>query len=82
MADDFIIKRSGAWDIDYDYIAPHKIQSISLKQFFWHKSPDVGIVSLHTAGGTISFGLANFTRLKEMVNYWLYQVETTDKHWM
>lgn len=82
VANDFIIKRSGAWDIDYDYIAPHKIQSISLKQFFWHKSPDVGIVSLHTAGGTISFGLANFTRLKEMVNYWLYQVETTDKHWM
>lgn len=82
VTNDFIIKRSGAWDIDYDYIAPHKIQSVSLKQFFWHKSPDVGIVSLHTAGGTISFGLADFTRLKGMVNHWLYQVETTNKHWM
>ena len=82
VTNDFIIKRSGAWDIDHDHIAPYKIQSISLKQFFWHKSSDVGIVSLHTAGGTISFGLANFTRLKQMVNYWLYQIETTDKHWM
>jgi len=82
VSDDFIIKQSGAWDIDNDYIAPHKIQSISLKQFFWQKGSDVGIVTLHTAGGTISFGLANFTKLNELVNYWLWQVEITDKHWM
>jgi putative membrane protein len=82
VSDDFIIKQSGAWDIDNDYIAPHKIQTISLKQFFWQKGSDVGIVTLHTAGGTISFGLANFTQLKQLVNYWLWQVETTDKHWM
>lgn len=79
---DFIIKQSGAWDIDNDFIAPHKIQTISLKQFFWQKWSDVGVVTLHTAGGTISFGLANYTTLKQLVNYWLYQVETTDKHWM
>jgi putative membrane protein len=82
VTDDFIIKQSGAWDIDEDYIAPHKIQAVSLKQFFWHKGSDIGIVTLHTAGGTISFGLANYTRLKELVNYWLYQVETSPKHWM
>ena len=82
VTDDFIIKQSGAWDIDNDYIAPHKIQTISLKQFFWQKGSDVGIVTLHTAGGTISFGLANFTKLNQLVNYWLWQVETTDKHWM
>jgi putative membrane protein len=79
---DFIIKQSGAWDIDNDFIAPHKIQTISLKQFFWQKWSDVGIVTLHTAGGTISFGLANYTTLKQLANYWLYQVETTNKHWM
>ncbi len=80
--DEFIIKRSGAWDIDNDIIMPHKIQSLSVTQYFWHKSSDIGILSLHTAGGTISFGLADFTRLKALVNHWLYQVETTDKHWM
>lgn len=80
--DDFIVKQSGAWDIEKDYIAPHKIHAIAIRQYFWHKSSDIGIVNLYTAGGKISFGLANYTKLKELVNYWLYQVETTDKNWM
>lgn len=80
--DEFIIKRSGAWDIDNDIIMPHKIQALSVTQYFWHKSSDIGIVTLHTAGGSLSFGLANFTKLRQLVNYWLYQVETTNKHWM
>lgn len=80
--DDFIIKQSGAWDIDKDYIAPYRIHAISLTQYFWHKSSDIGIVNLHTAGGTLSFGLADYTRLKQLVNYWLYQIETSDKNWM
>jgi len=82
VSDDFIIKQSGAWDIDKEFIAPHKIQTISIKQYFWHKSSNIGIVTLHTAGGTLSFGLADYTRLKQYVNYWLYQVETGTKHWM
>mgnify|MGYP000906742211 CR=1 FL=1 len=80
--EEFIVKQSGAWDIDKDYIAPHKIQAISVKQYFWHKSSNIGIVTLHTAGGTLSFGLADYTKIKEFVNYWLYQVETTNKNWM
>ncbi|MGQ2984922.1 PH domain-containing protein [Flavobacterium sp.] len=79
---DFIIKQGGAWDIDNDFLEPHKIHTVSLTQYFWQKGSDVGIVSLHTAGGTITFGLANYTRLKQLANYWLYQVETTEKHWM
>lgn len=80
--DDFIIKQSGAWDIDKEFIAPHKIQTITIKQYFWHKSSNIGIVTLYTAGGTLSFGLADYTRLKQFVNYWLYQIETGTKHWM
>jgi len=80
--DDFIIKQSGAWDIDKEFIAPNKIQTISIKQYFWHKGSNIGIVTLHTAGGTLSFGLADYTHLKQLVNYWLYQVETDTKHWM
>lgn len=82
VSDDFIIKQSGAWDIDKDYIAPYRIHAIAVRQYFWHKGSDIGIVNLYTAGGTISFGLANYTKLKELVNYWLYQVETTEKNWM
>ncbi|RZJ59485.1 MAG: hypothetical protein EOO45_25560, partial [Flavobacterium sp.] len=80
--DEFVIKQSGAWDVDRDFIAPHKIQSLSLKQFFWHRSSNIGIVTLHTAGGPISFGLADYSRLKELVNYWLCQVESGNRNWM
>ncbi|MDV6167084.1 PH domain-containing protein [Flavobacterium sp. DG1-102-2] len=82
VSDDFIIKQSGAWDIDREFIVPDKIQTISIKQYFWHKGSDIGIVTLHTAGGTLSFGLSNYTRLKQLVNYWLYQVETGTGQWM
>lgn len=82
VTEDFIIKQSGAWDVDNEFIAPHKIQTVSLTQYFWHKHSNIGIVTLHTAGGAISFGLTDFTRLKQLVNYWLYQVETSPKNWM
>ena len=78
----FVIRQHGAWDIENDFIAPHKIQAIKLTQFFWQKYSNVGTVKIFTAGGNISFGLANFTQLKKLTNYWLYQVETTNKNWM
>lgn len=82
VSEDFIIKQSGAWDIDLDYLEPHKIQSIEMTQYFWQKSADVGKVTLYTAGGQISFGLANYTKLKHYANYWLYQLEAGNKEWM
>jgi putative membrane protein len=78
----FIIKQSGAWDIDTDYLQPHKIQSMKLTQYFWQKSADVGKVKLYTAGGAISFGPANYTIQKQFANYWLYRVEKENKGWM
>lgn len=80
--DSFIIKRSGAWDIGTEILAPHKIQAVSLTQYFWHVSSNIGTVTLHTAGGSISFGLADYTELKRLTNHWLYQVEAADKNWM
>ncbi len=79
---DFIIKKSGAWDIEYQIIEPHKIQGITTKQFFWHKRSDVGHIILHTAGGDVSFRFANFSEINKQINYWLYQVESSNKHWM
>jgi len=79
---DFIIKRHGAWDIEHEIIEPHKIQSITAKQYFWHKSSDVGHLILHTAAGDLDFRFGNFTHIKQLVNYWLYQVETSKENWM
>jgi putative membrane protein len=78
--DDFII--SGAWDVDNEIIEPGKIQAITTSQLFWHKSVDIGSITIHTAGGNISFQLGNFTTIKQYVNLWLYEMETSDSNWM
>lgn len=81
ISNDTIIKQSGVWDIDQEIIEIQKIQAITTSQLFWHKKPNIGTVTLHTAGGNISFRLANFTYIKLLVNTWLYQVETSKKSW-
>lgn len=82
VSDDFIIKKSGAWDVQHEIIEPHKIQAVTTQQFFWHKRSDVGHVVLHTAAGNIRFRFANFTQINQKINYWLYQVESSEKSWM
>lgn len=80
--DRHIIKQSGAWDIDTEILEIEKIQALSTSQLFWHKRLNIGTLTVHTAGGAIHFQLGNFERIKEYVNLWLYQIESTDKNWM
>ncbi|HUH50609.1 MAG TPA: PH domain-containing protein [Flavobacterium sp.] len=79
---DFIIKKEGAWDIEHKIIEPYKIQAITAKQYFWNKRHNVGHIILHTAAGDLRFNFANFTQINAQINYWLYQVESSDKNWM
>lgn len=79
---ELIIKKSGIWDISHDFVFPHKIQSITTFQYPWHKSVDVGHVNLHTAAGIIHFKYGNYTEIKKLVNYWLYQIESGSEEWM
>ena len=80
--DRFIIKQSGAWDISNEILEPGKIQAITMSQLFWHKSVDIVYLTLHTAGGNISFQLGNYTKIKQYVNLWLYEMEASDSNWM
>jgi putative membrane protein len=80
--DDFIIKQSGAWDISHEIIEPEKIQAITTSQLFWHKNLNIGSLTLHTAGGNVSFQLGNFETIKNYANLWLYELETSDSNWM
>jgi putative membrane protein len=82
ISDEFIVKQSGAWDIDHEIVKPYKIQAIETQQFFWQKYTDIGSVVFYTAGGRISFSTGNFTKIKEQVNKWLYQVEVSKENWM
>jgi putative membrane protein len=79
---DFIILQTGAWDVTNKIILPSKIQAITTSQLFWHKNINIGSLTLHTAGGNISFQLGNFTAINQYVNLWLYEMETSDSNWM
>jgi len=80
--DDFIIKQSGAWDIENQMIEIKKIQGITTSQLFWHKPINIGSITLHTAGGNIAFQLGDYNKIKEYVNLWLYEIETSNSNWM
>ncbi len=80
--DEHIIIQSGAWDVDNRIIEIGKIQALTTSQLFWHKSPDIGSLIIHTAGGDVQFDLGNFTAVKQYVNLWLYHVETNNRNWM
>ncbi len=80
--DDYIIIQSGAWDVDNRIIEIGKIQALTTSQLFWHKLPDIGSLTVHTAGGDVHFELGNFTTVKKYVNLWLYTVETKNINWM
>ncbi|MBO9672321.1 MAG: PH domain-containing protein [Sphingobacteriaceae bacterium] len=82
VSQDFIIKTSGIWDISNEIVAPNKIQAITTFQYPWHKGVDVGHLTLHTAAGQIHFKYGNYTAIKQLVNYWLYQVECKNENWM
>ncbi|WP_396183722.1 PH domain-containing protein [Flavobacterium sp.] len=78
----FIVIKSNAWDIEHQLLQPFKIQGITTKQFFWHKKADVVHITFHTAAGDVAFKFANFSLLKPWINYWLYEVERTERSWM
>lgn len=82
ISDHFIIKQSGAWDIKNEIIEPQKIQALTVSQLFWHKSANIGYLTIHTAGGNVAFQLGDFTMIKHYVNLWLYEMETSDSNWM
>lgn len=77
-----IIKQSGAWDVDNEIIEIGKIQAITTSQLFWHKSLNIGSLTMHTAGGNITFHLGKFDQINEYVNLWLYEIETSNSNWM
>ena len=79
--DKHVIMQSGAWDIDNEIIKIEKIQAITTSQLFWHKSLNIGSLTIHTAGGNVNFQLGNFEKINRYVNLWLYQIEKNESNW-
>jgi len=79
---EFIVIKTGAWDITHTVLEPHKIQKIILSQFVWQKSANVGSIALYTAGGIVHFNTSNYEQLKKWRDHWLFQIERENKPWM
>lgn len=82
FTENFLIKKSGFWDITYSIIEPHKIQKITTYQRIWHLNLNLGSVVLYTAGGYLSFSIADEVTITNRVNYWLYNIEKHNLNWM
>lgn len=82
ISDRYVVRKHGAWDVTYDYLDTRKIQGVTVSQLFWHKSLNIGSITLHTAGGDLSFHLGQFDTLQEYTNRWLYAIERDDSNWM
>jgi len=82
IAKDFIVYKSGFWDIKSTIIETFKIQSIIISQPVWHKKRNLGDIIFYTAGGYIKAKTYNFSDLKRIVNKSIYSVEVSNEKWM
>ncbi len=80
--EDFIVLKTGIWDIKHTYLEPHKIQKITLSQLWWQQSANVGSLTLQTAGGPLRFSTSKYNELRKLRDIMLYKVEVSDKNWM
>lgn len=82
VSKDFIMVQSGFWDINTKIIENYKIQAIDVQQYFWQKRTNIATVTVFTAGGNLQFSTGFYKELVTLTNYWLHQVEISDKKWM
>ncbi|OYU85229.1 MAG: hypothetical protein CFE24_02700 [Flavobacterium sp. BFFFF2] len=78
----FVQIRQGVWDVETQMLDVHKLQSIRIRQYFWHKKPNLGHVYLYTSAGVLLFRFGNYKKLVSLVNHWLGMVEQPNSRWM
>lgn len=79
---DTLIKHSGFWNKKKDILNIYKIQTITIKQYFWQKKRNIGKIVFYTAGGTLSFRFADYKTLINIQKRYLFQLEAFPKKWM
>lgn len=78
----YLVKNSGFWKKKKLILNIHKIQTVSIKQYFWQKRLNIGMIIFATAGGTLSFKIADKQVLEDLQNKYLYQIEAFPQKWM
>lgn len=80
--DDFIVHKTGIWDITTTYLSVDKIQKVSISQSYFQQKNQIGSVNLHTAAGIITLYYYDFNMLQHLVNQILYKIEINKNSWM
>lgn len=80
--DDFVILKSGIWDITTTYLPIDKIQKVSISQSYFQEKRQIGSLNLYTAAGIVTLYYYDFNMLQRMVNEILYKIEKNKHSWM
>jgi len=79
---DFVVLKSGIWDITTTYLPIDKIQKVSISQSYFQEKKQIGSLNLHTAAGILTLYYYDFNVLQRMVNEILYKIEKNKHSWM
>ncbi|WP_312075962.1 PH domain-containing protein [Chryseobacterium sp.] len=72
----FIRIKSGIWDIDNRTFEVEKLQTVKISQYFWQRKTNLGSITFYTSAGRFKIGALHFKKLKKLLNYCMYKIET------
>ncbi|MCD1117153.1 PH domain-containing protein [Chryseobacterium turcicum] len=75
----FIRLKSGIWDIDTRTFEVEKLQTVKISQYFWQRKTNLGSITFYTSAGRFKMVALNFKKLKKLLNYCIYKIETSKK---
>ncbi|HRP90044.1 MAG TPA: PH domain-containing protein [Edaphocola sp.] len=80
--EDTLMKHSGFWSKEKEYLNIHKIQKIAMKQYFWQKKNHYGKIIFYTAGGKLQFSFTDYDALMALQKRYLWLLEAQPQKWM
>lgn len=82
VSGDFLIRHSGVWTKRTEIVEIFRLQSVSIETPLWYRKKGLVNLTVHSAGGDITFKLLQQRQVRPLMNYVLYRIESTEKPWM
>jgi len=80
--DDLISIRKGSIDTRFQVIEIHKLQSVRLRRNIVQQYNGHADVVVETASGSISIDYLQLDSAIQLLNFFIYKVESSDKDWI
>jgi putative membrane protein len=80
--DNFLMVESGFIETKTQIVQHHKIQSVVMYQSYFMKRRGVASLYVYNASGNVTLKYIQEATARQVHNFLLYKVETTDKNWM